>query len=119
MEDEYLAVGVGPGADPDYRNLDTFDQLLRDGSWDRLENDRETAGILERERVTGHLEGTLGRTALRAVTAERGGGLRRQANVAHDRDAGVNDRPGALDARPAAFELDRVAAGLLDEALRC
>ena len=59
----------------------------------------------------------LGGAALGLVAAERGRGLRRQADVAHDRDPGVDDRPGALDAGAAALELDGVAAGLLDEAL--
>src|SRR5919197_290081 len=57
--------------------------------------------------------------ALRAVAAERGRGLRRQADVPHDRDPGAHDRAGAGDrGRAAALELDRVAARLLDEAHR-
>ena len=60
----------------------------------------------------------LGRAALRAVAAERGRRLRREADVAHHGDAGRHDRAGALDRGAAALELDGVAAGLLDEALR-
>jgi len=37
--------------------------------------------------------------------------------VAHHRDAGVDDRLGAIDGCASAFQLDRVASGLLDETL--
>jgi hypothetical protein len=58
--------------------------------------------------------GRLGVAALRAVAAERRRGLRRQADVAHDRDAGARDRPRAGHRRrAAALELDRVAAASL------
>ena len=60
-----------------------------------------------------------GVAALGAVAAERRRGLRRQADVAHDRDPRLHDRPRPRGGRrPAAFELDGVAAGLLDEAQR-
>ena len=61
--------------------------------------------------------GALRRAALGAVAAERGRRLGRQADVALDRDPGVDDRAGALHGHAAAFELDRVDARLLDEAL--
>ena len=85
---------------------------------DRLEDDREAARLLQRERVVEHLAGARGRAALGAVAAEHRGRLRRQADVAHHRDAGAHDRPGALGGRAAALELDGVAARLLDEAVR-
>ena len=67
-------------------------------------------------RLAGDPRGRLGGAALGAVAAERGGRLRRQPDVAHDRDAGGDDRAGARDGhRAAALELDRVAARLLDE----
>ena len=44
--------------------------------------------------------------------------LRRQADVAHHRDARPDDRPRPIDRGAAALELDRVAARLLDEPLR-
>ena len=55
--------------------------------------------------------------ALGFVAAERGGGLRGQADVAHHRDAGADDRPGALDRDAAGLQLDHLAAGLLDQPL--
>ena len=62
--------------------------------------------------------GALGRAALGAVAAERRRGLRREADMAHHRDAGAHDRPRAVGHRAATLELDGVAAGLLDEAVR-
>ena len=82
---------------------------------DRLEDDREAARLLERERLVEHRARALGGAALRAVAAERGRRLRRQPDVAHDRDAGADDRAGALGR---ALDLDRVAARLLDEPVR-
>jgi hypothetical protein len=65
------------------------------------------------------MSGRDGAAALRAVAAERRRGLRRQPDVAHDRHAGADDRARPRDRhRPAALELDRVAARLLDEAQR-
>ena len=51
---------------------------------------------LQRERVAGDRHGPLGGAALRAVAAQRGGGLRGEPDVAHHRDAGVDDRARAL-----------------------
>jgi hypothetical protein len=84
----------------------------------RLEHDREAAHGLEPEGLLGELRRCLGRAALGLEAAEGSDGLGRQADVAHDGDARVDDRAGALDGDAAALEFDRVASGLLDEALR-
>ena len=84
---------------------------------DRLEDDREAARLLQRERVVEHLAGARRGAALGAVAAEHRRRLRRQPDVAHHRHAGAHDRAGALGGRAAALELDRVAARLLDEAV--
>ncbi len=119
VEDEHLAVGRGPGADADDRDLDARHQQLGDVGRDRLEDDREASGLLQRERVGGDACRGVRVASLGAVAAQRGGRLRGQADVAHHRDAGADDRSCA-SARggSAALELDRVAAGILDEAQR-
>ena len=106
---------LAPGADPDDRDLHVAHEHVGDVGGDRLEDDREAARLLERERLVEHGLRALGRAALGAVAAERRGGLRREPDVAHHRDAGAHDRAGALRR---ALELDRVAARLLDEAVR-
>src|SRR6185437_17058993 len=73
--------------------------------------------LLQRERVAGDGERAPRGPALGAVTAEGGRRLRREADVPHDGNPGLDDRAGALDAGPAAFQLDRVAPRLLDEPL--
>src|SRR3954471_9567921 len=116
--DEHLAVGARARADADHGDLhvlhDQVGQLVRD----RLEDDREAAGVLERERVLEHLLAPLRGAALGAVAAERGRGLRGQADVAHNRRAGLDDGACALGHLAAALELDGVTASLLDEAVR-
>ena len=115
VEDEHLPVGGGAGADADHGDLDGGHQLLGDRARDRLEDEREAARLLQRERLLGDLRGRGRGAALRLPAAERGRGLRGEADVAHHRDAGADDRARAADrGRAAALELDRVAAGLLD-----
>src|SRR5215203_3336371 len=117
VEDEHLTVGPGAGADPNRRHLELLDDLVADRRGSRLDHDREAADRLQREGVLELLDRTLGRLALGFVAAEGGGGLGGEADVAHHRDAGVDDRPGALDDDAAGLELDRLATGLLDQAL--
>ncbi len=85
---------------------------------DRLEDDREAARRLQRQRVVEHLPGARRGPALRAVAAEHRRRLRRQPDVTHDRHAGADDRSRTVGRGAAALELDRVAARLLDEAVR-
>ena len=89
-------------------------QELGDRRRDRLEDDREAAGGLERVSLLGDLRGLVGRPSLGPEAPERGRRLRCEADVAHHRHAGVDDRLRALDRDPAALELDDVAARLLD-----
>jgi hypothetical protein len=117
VEDEHLAVGRGTGADADHRDLDPRHHGSRQLARHGLEHDREAARVLERESVLDHRHRAVGRAPLRAVAAQRRGRLRREAHVAHHRDAGVHDRLRALRHDAPALELDGIAAGLLDEAL--
>ena len=76
-----------------------------------LEDDREGAGLLDRERVVEQGPGLVAGLALDAELADRVRRLGRQPDVAHDRDAGLDERlddPGAADA---ALDLDRLDAG--------
>ena len=95
-------------------------QLLGHRRGDRLEDEREAAGLLQRERLLGDARGGAGGPALRLPASERGRRLRRQADVAHDRDPGADDRARTLDrCLAAALELDGLATGLLDHPHRC
>ena len=42
---------AGPGADADHRDVDLRHDLRRDGAGDRLEDDREAARLLQRQRL--------------------------------------------------------------------
>ena len=90
-------------------------QLVGDGAGDRLEDDREAARLLQRQCLGGDAGGRPGVAPLGLPAAERGRGLGGQADVAHHRDAGADDR-----ARPArrglaaALQLHDLAAALLD-----
>ena len=81
-----------------------------------LQHDREGARLLDRERIGEQLARRLDRLALHAVAAEAVDRLRRQADVAHDRDAGAGDRLDRPRRPHAALDLDRLGAGLADEA---
>src|SRR6202035_813491 len=96
-------------------DLDVGHQLLGDGARDRLEYDRKAAASLQCQCLGGDPRGRLGGAALGLPATERGGALRSQADVSHDRDPRADDRAGATGgSRSAALELDRVAARLLD-----
>ena len=74
-------------------------ELLRD----ELEDHREGAGLLDRERVGDERPRLLAGLALDADLADRVDRLRRQPDVAHDRDAGTDQRlddPRACARRP-------------------
>ena len=88
----------------------------RDRRGHRLEHEREAAGGLERTCVGEQRERLLGAAALRLVAAEHRRRLGRQADVAHHRDPGADDRPDAREHRARTLQLDRVGSGLLDEA---
>ena len=81
-----------------------------------LEHDRERPGLLDRERVGEQRPCLLAVLALDADLAHRVDRLRREADVAHDRDAGVDERLDRPRAADAALELDRLGAGLAHEA---
>ena len=73
----------------------------------------EGARLLQRLGVIDELHRGLGRLALDAEAAELVDGLRRQAEVADNRDAGLDDTPDRLRGALASFELHGLAAALL------
>src|SRR5262249_62298630 len=89
---------------------------LRDRGRDGLEHNGKATRTLERECILVDLAGLLRGSALRLEAAEHCCRLRRQADVAHDSDAGACDRTNARERWPGAFELDDVGATFLDEA---
>src|SRR3990172_1771175 len=116
VEDQQLAVRVRPGAEADDRDAGALGDDVLHAVGDHLEQDRERAGIFQDPGVFDDAQRLLPAFALHPKTAQSGDALRRQAEVAHHRDAGVGD---SLDARghlPAAFELHRIAPGLRHEA---
>ncbi len=92
VQDEHLAIGRGTGADPDHRDLEQRGDVGGDRRGDRLEHDRERVRLLDRQRLGGQLQRALRGAALGAAAAQRDRGLRSQADVAHHRDAGPDDR---------------------------
>ena len=85
----------GPGADADHGHLDVRHQLFGDGARDRLEDDREAAASLQRQRLGADSRRRARVAPLRLPTAQRGRALRRQADVAHHGDPGLHDRARA------------------------
>src|SRR4029078_3862011 len=105
----------GAGADPDGRDMKAFrdgrGELLRD----ELEDHREGAALRDRERVGDEGLRLLPGLALDTDLARGVDRLWRQADVAHDRDAGSD--PGRDHTRGAhpTFDLDRLGARLAQE----
>ena len=116
MEDEHLPVAAAARADSDGRNRERLRDARRHLRGDRLEDDREAAGSLERPRVLQERPRLFRRAALRAEPAEHRRGLRRQPDMAHDGDAGAHEGEHARERRARAFELDRVRPCFLHEA---
>ena len=89
-DDLDLPGAAGAGADADGRDA----QALGDGRGQllghQLQHDREGAGLLDRQRVGEQGSRGIAGLALHADLADLVDGLRRQADVAHDRDAGLD-----------------------------
>ena len=72
---------------------------------------REAPGVGERDRVVDDRPRGLEVLALHPEPAERVDRLRGEAEVAHHRDLGVEDRLHRVEALAAALELHRAGAG--------
>src|SRR5262249_5040344 len=108
-----LAVTIGAGADADGRDLQAVGDRARQARGHALEHDREGAGLLEGLGVVEEPDRRLRRLALDLEAAELVDRLRREAESAHDRDAGTDQALPRRRGADAAFELHRLAAGLL------
>ena len=89
---------------------------LRERRRDGFEDDGEGAGVFERAGIVDELGGRGGRLALDLVAAELVDRLRRQAEVAHHRDAGFDHAADERHDVAAAFELHGGGAAFLEEA---
>ncbi len=116
MQHEHLAVAVHARADADRGNLELLAGESADRRWDAFENDRERAGILQRERVVDQASRRARGLGLHLEAAELRDALRRETNVCHDGDAVRGERPDGVDDLRAALDLDRVHARLFEEA---
>ncbi len=116
VKDLHLTVATYAGADSDRWDC----QLLRNHACkfggNALEHDGERTGVLERPAICYERECCLGLLGLHLVAAKLVDRLRRQANVAHHRDAGLYKSSDRVGHAYAAFELDRVRARFGHEA---
>ena len=108
---EHLAVAVTPGADADRRHGHRVGDDPGDGVGHALEHDREAARLGERHGVVDDGLGGVELLALHLEAADGVDGLGREAEVAHHRDLGVEDRLDGAEALAAALELHRRRAG--------
>ena len=115
MPDEDLAVARGARADPDRRDAEAARDERGDSVRNRLEDDREAARVLQPEGVVEDAPRGLGGGGLDAVAAERADGLRREAEVAHDGNAGLDDRADGPRTLAPALELHGVHAPVGEE----
>ena len=104
---EHLAVAVPARADPDRRDADRLGDHARHRVGHALEHEREATRVRERDRVVGERLRGVELLALHLEAAERVDRLRGEADVAHHRDLGVEDRLHRVEALVAAFELHR------------
>ena len=110
MVHEHLAVAVAARADTDRRDGDRVGDQAGDRVGYALEHHREAARFGESDRVVDDVTRGVERLALHAQPAERVDRLRREPDVAHHRDLGVEDRLDRVDALVATFELHRAGA---------
>mmetsp|Transcript_19979 Transcript_19979/g.62131 ORF Transcript_19979/g.62131 Transcript_19979/m.62131 type:complete len:207 (+) Transcript_19979:1363-1983(+) len=111
----HLAARGHARADPDRRHAqlrcDERGELVRH----HLKHDGEAARRLERARVREELARGDGRLTLHRVAAEGGVRLRRQSNMAHHRNARVDEGTHLREDAPPALQLHRVGAALLEQ----
>src|SRR5438105_2823217 len=91
-QNEDLSVTVGAGADANRWYPDSRGDTLGHGSWYKLENDGESARLLEAVRFGHESLRALGLATLNTSAADGVDGLRREADVPHHRNAGPHQR---------------------------
>ena len=117
VQDEHLPVGAGAGADADGRDAQRLSDGARELAGHSLQHDAEGSRLLQGFRVSQDPGRLRVRLALDLEPAHLVDELRRQAEMAHDRDAELGQPARDLD-HVAALELDRVHPGLLEEPAR-
>ena len=115
---EHLAVAMRTGADADRRNVERGARRLRDLFGNRLEHDREGAGILQCERVGDERIRVLRASGLLDVAANLVHRLRLQSEVSHHRDADVHHPAHGIEHRTSTLELDGGGSALLEQPAR-
>ena len=110
-----LPAAVGTGADADGGDIEPLGDPPGDDGGHDLEHDRVGAGLLQGLRVAEHAHGVARGAPLDLVAAHGVHGLRGEADVAHHRDAGVDEALDDLRRALSALQLDGAAAGLLHD----
>ena len=116
MDHQHLPARPRARADPDRRDGEALRDERGQAVRHALQHDREASGRLERKCVGEHALGAVDVAPLHAPAAQRVDALRREADVAHHRDARIHHQPDlGADLRPA-LQLHRVHAALFQEA---
>src|ERR1700682_2037139 len=115
LDDEHLGVTMRSGADADRRRRQPFRYPLTEHTRDALEDDGEGAGFLQRLGVLEDLLRRLITATLDAHATELVDELRRQPQVAHDRDAHRRQCFRGADHAPSSLHLHRMNTRLLQE----
>ena len=116
MRDQHLAITADTGTDTDSWNGQPLGDQFSQPCRNRFEHQAETACFLQDQRIFEQSFGSRGIAPLRAVPAQLMHGLRRQAQVPHNRDAGADNGFDCFGALAPAFQFDRVHASFLQEA---
>ena len=112
LQHQHLSIGIRAGADADNRDIHRGCHLLADRGRNAFQDHRETARFGE---TPGRADKRLDRgvvASLDAHSAKRVYRLRRQAEVAHDRNARLDDVGNQFRHALFALDLDRVRACL-------
>ena len=115
VDDLYLTVAVDTGADADGRDGDSLGDELGQGCGDAFEDYGKCTCVLEGLGVPEKLGRLLGGLALAAVAAELVHRLGREPDVAHDRDAVLDDVVDGVSDGLTTLELDGLGTALLEK----
>ncbi len=110
MQHENLTVDLGTGPDADGRNSDTLGDTARELCRNALEHHGKTARILDPTGLVEHALGRIIRPALYPVATVLVHRLRRHSEMAHHRDAGLDDVPDDVLVPCHPLHLDRLRA---------
>jgi len=114
VEDQHLAVAGCTRSDADRRDRQPVADFACQRRGDALEHQRERPRLLAGDGGVEQGGAGLGAAPLHLEATEAVDRLRRQPEMGHHRDLGVDQRADDVDPRP--FDLDRRGAALLDEA---